>query len=313
MVDKANDIRQNDALKLMYLATDGHGWSSVDRTEVTVPEATTGAPEAPRYLGRPGGRIAYDVAGEGPLVVCVPGMGDLRSVYRFLGPALVEAGYRVATMDLRGHGDSDATFAAYDDVAAGTDVIALVAELGGRPAVLVGNSMGAGAAAWAAAEASDLVSALVLIGPFVRNAPVSRGAALAFRLALLRPWGPAAWNAWYARLYPGRAPADLAAHRVRIRESLRRPGHWGAFIATTHTSHAPAEARLAEVTGRTLVVMGERDPDFRDPAAEAAFVAGRLGGRVLIVPGAGHYPHAEYPEIVAPAIVDFLAGEARHA
>ncbi|HYM84544.1 MAG TPA: alpha/beta hydrolase, partial [Candidatus Dormibacteraeota bacterium] len=32
------------------------------------------------YHGRPGGRIAYDVAGEGPLVVCVPGMGDLRSV-----------------------------------------------------------------------------------------------------------------------------------------------------------------------------------------------------------------------------------------
>ena len=36
-------------------------------------------------------------------------MGDLRSVYRFLAPELVGAGYRVATMDLRGHGDSDAT------------------------------------------------------------------------------------------------------------------------------------------------------------------------------------------------------------
>ena len=40
-------------------------------------------------------------------------MGDLRSVYRFLAPALVEARYRVATMDLRGHGDSDATFERY--------------------------------------------------------------------------------------------------------------------------------------------------------------------------------------------------------
>ncbi len=29
------------------------------------------------HLRRPEGRIAYDVAGDGPLVVCLPGMGDL--------------------------------------------------------------------------------------------------------------------------------------------------------------------------------------------------------------------------------------------
>ncbi len=76
---------------------------------------------ATRYLERPEGRIAYDVTGEGPLVVCVPGMGDLRSVYRFLVPELATVGFRVATMDLRGHGESDATFTTYDDVAAGGD------------------------------------------------------------------------------------------------------------------------------------------------------------------------------------------------
>lgn len=266
-----------------------------------------------RFLDRPGGRIAYDVAGAGPLVVCIPGMGDLRSSYRFLAPALVAAGYRVVTMDLRGHGDSDATFSAYDDVAAGTDVVALLTEVGSGPAVLVGNSMGAGAAAWAAAEAPDLVAALVLVGPFVRNPPAGRAAGLLFRLALLRPWGPAAWNAWYARLFPGRAPADLAAHRARIRESLRRPGHWRAFSATTHTSHAPVEARLDEIGARTLVVMGDRDPDFADPRGEAAYIAGRLRAAVVMVPGAGHYPHAEYPEVVTPAILEFLGGAATHA
>jgi pimeloyl-ACP methyl ester carboxylesterase len=44
------------------------------------------------------------------LVVLVPGTSDLRASYRFLAPALKEAGYRVACTDLRGHGDSDATF-----------------------------------------------------------------------------------------------------------------------------------------------------------------------------------------------------------
>jgi pimeloyl-ACP methyl ester carboxylesterase len=281
--------------------------------ESDMSEQTTRAPSGTRFLDRPGGRIAYDVEGAGPLVVCVPGMGDLRSVYRFLAPSLVEAGYRVARVDLRGHGDSDATFDAYDDVATGSDLVALVRELGEGPAVLIGNSMGAGAAAWAAAEVPEVVASLVLVGPFVRDVPVGRGAELAFRLALLRPWGPAAWNAWYARLYPGRKPDDLDAHRARIRASLRRPGRWAAFAATTHTSHAPVEARLNEVRARALVVMGDRDPDFPDPGAEAALVADRLGGRVLMVPGAGHYPQAEFPEIVAPAVLEFIRSEARDA
>jgi pimeloyl-ACP methyl ester carboxylesterase len=265
--------------------------------------STTGST---RYLARPGGRIAYDLTGDGPLVVCVPGMGDVRSSYRRLAPALAASGYRVATMDLRGHGDSDTTFETYDDVAAGTDVLALIAHLDSGPGIVVGNSMGAGAAAWAAAEAPEQVAALILIGPFVRNPPSSRAAAWLFRLMLLRPWGPAVWNAWYGRLFTGRKPADLDAHRARIRASLRRPGGWRAFVATTRTSHAPVEARLDAVTAPTLVVMGDRDPDFGDPTGEAGFVAERLGGQVVMVPGAGHYPHAEYPEVVEPAIMGFI-------
>lgn len=270
-------------------------------------------PERPvtEFLDRPGGRLAYDVTGEGPLVVGVPGMGDLRSVYRFLAPALVDAGYRVATMDLRGHGESDATFERYDSPATGSDIVALLRELDGGPAVVIGNSMAAGSAVWAAAEEPDLVAGLVLTGPFVRNAPVGRLAELSFRLALMRPWGPRAWNAWYARLYPGRRPDDLDVHRARIRESLARPGRWDAFIRTSHTSHAAAEARLDAVEAPVLVVMGDRDPDFGDPAAEARFIGERLGGRVLVVPNAGHYPQAEYPEIVTPEVLRFLGEDAR--
>jgi pimeloyl-ACP methyl ester carboxylesterase len=276
------------------------------------PADSPAADDAPttQFLDRPGGRVAYDVRGDGPLVVCLPGMGDVRSVYRFLVPELLGAGYRVATMDLRGHGESDTTFDAHDDVAAGGDVLALVRELGG-PAFIVGNSMGAGAAAWAAAGAPDEVSGLVLAGPFVRNPPTGRFAALAFRLALMRPWGAVAWNAYYPSLYPGRKPVDLDQHRARIRASLRRPGGWRSFAATTHTSHAPVEARLADVQAPVLVVMGEKDPDFADPAVEARFVADRLRARVVMIPNAGHYPQAEFPEITGPAIVEFLDQAAR--
>ena len=260
----------------------------------------------PRFLARPGGRIAYDVHGDGPLVVAVPGMGDLRSTWRHQVPALVAAGYRVAAMDLRGHGDSDTTFEAYDDVAAGTDILALIAELGG-PAVVVGNSMAAGAAAWAAAESPASVAGLVLVGPFVRNPPSNAAGALMFKLLLLKPWGPAAMAAWFGKLHAGTKPADLAAHTAEVKAALARPGHWAAFRQTARTTHAPVEARLGEVHAPTLVVMGDQDPDFKDPAAEAAWIAERVGGDVVMVPATGHYPQSQRPDLVNAAILPFLA------
>jgi len=258
------------------------------------------------FLQRPDGRIAYDVSGTGPLVVCLPGMGELRSSYRATVPALVAAGYRVAAMDLRGHGDSDTSFPRYDDVAAGEDALALVEHLGG-PAVLLGNSMGAGAAVWAAAERPELVTGLALLGPFVRNPPTGRLMAAVFRVLMAPLWARIAWIAYLPSLSPGRKPDDYAQHRREISDSMRRKGYARAFSRTTRTSHEPAEARLGEVRRPTLVVMGERDPDFGDPAAEARWIAERLHADVLLVPDAGHYPQVERPDVVNPALVDFCA------
>ena len=155
------------------------------------------------YLGRPEGRIGYDVAGGGSLVILVPGMGDLRAGYRFLAPALRAAGYRVACTDLRGHGDSDATFTSYGDQETAGDVIALLEELGG-PAVVVGTSMGAGAAAIAAAERPELVRGLVLAGPFVRNPKTSPMRRLLLRVAMAPPWAAISWKSCLPKLYAGR-------------------------------------------------------------------------------------------------------------
>lgn len=259
-----------------------------------------------QHLSRDGGSVAFDVAGDGPLVVAVPGMGDLRSSYRFLAPRLVAAGFRVATLDLRGHGESSTAFAAYDDVAAASDIVALIEHLGG-PAIVLGNSMGAGAAVVAAADRPDLVDRIVLLGPFVREVPMPPGVGLALRLALLRLWGPRFWRFWHRRLFPSAVPADHDAYQRRLIASLTRPGAWRAFQQTARTSHLPAEQRLDRVAAPALVVMGGADPDFPDPAAEAQLVAGRLDGQVVVVPGVGHYPQAEAPDVVAESVLAFLA------
>ncbi|GIG89843.1 alpha/beta fold hydrolase [Plantactinospora endophytica] len=255
-----------------------------------------------RFLRRPDGRLAYDLwDGEGPLVICAPGMGELRQSYRLLVPKLVEAGHRVAVLDIRGHGDSDATFSGYDDVALASDLLALVDELGG-PAFLVGNSMGAGASVIAAADAPEKVRGLALLGPFVRQPAGAALLGLLFRVMLVRPWGPAAFLGYYPKWLPGTKPEGYPEHLARVRDNLRRPGHWRAFVQTTRTSHEPARQRLPEVSAPAVVVMGAADVDWKDPEAEARWIGGQLGAEVVMAPGVGHFPQVQAPDLVAAAV-----------
>jgi pimeloyl-ACP methyl ester carboxylesterase len=259
-------------------------------------------------LERPDGRIAYDdTGGSGPLVIAVPSLGDLRQEYRFLRPQLVDAGYRVVTMDVRGHGGSSTGWPDYSAVAVGSDIVALADQLQAGRAIVIGTSMAAGAAAWAAAEQPESVAGLVLVGPFVRDIPASPLQTAALKLLINRPWGPAAWSLYYKSLYPTSPPADLTDYRAALKANLKQPGRFDALKQMIWASKAPVEQRLAEVSAPVLVVMGSKDPDFKDPAAEARSVAERLRGTVAIIDGAGHYPHAEMPEQTGATILSFLS------
>jgi pimeloyl-ACP methyl ester carboxylesterase len=263
-------------------------------------------------LDRTGGRIAYDVQGSGPLVICAPGMGDIRQTFRYLVPALIEAGYRVATFDLRGHGESDTTFATFDDEAEASDIVALAEHLG-SPAVVVGNSMGSAAGVIAAARRPELISSLVLVGPFVRNPRLNPFSTAVMRVATAAPWAAGVWKAYLPSLYAGRKPADQVEFAAQANAAMRRKGYATTFSKTSHLSHNPAEAALPGVHTPVLIVMGELDPDFSKPAEEAAWIAQQLGGEIVMVPDAGHYPQSQQPEIVNPAIVAFLAKQSRSA
>ena len=263
------------------------------------------------FLERDQGKIAYeDSGGSGPLVVCAPGMGDLRSVYRFVLPAFVERGYRVVTMDVRGMGDSTVAWSDYSESGIGSDIVGHVEQLQGGPAILFGNSISAGAAVWAAAEAPQLVTGLVLVGPFVRQVPISRLKILLFRVALARPWGASTWaNHQANRLYPSGKPKDMDRYRHILLSKLREPGRMRAFQKMAGTDHRAAEARLSRVRAPVLIVMGTADPDFPDPRAEAVLLAGRLHGTAVLLDGAGHYPQAEMPEAFSAKVLDFLTRE----
>jgi hypothetical protein len=52
--------------------------------------------------------------------------------------------------------------------------------------------------------------------------------------------------------------------------------------------------------------MGSKDPDFKNPESEAKWVAENLKGTYTMIENAGHYPHAEMPEVTGPFILDFI-------
>lgn len=257
------------------------------------------------HLQRPEGRIAYDLYGSentGTLVVCVPGMFDHRASFRFVGADLAAAGYRVAAMDLRGHGDSDTTFGAYDTHAAADDAIALAEELDGERVIMVGNSLGAGAATYAALERPDLVAGIALLGPFLRPPNPNAAMRIVTRILLTRPWAPRALTLFYDKLHAGRTPEGHDEQKARILRMLRPADRFRA-IHTTITS--PQETIDATgLTARAIVVMGELDPDWKDPRAEADWVTSVVNGRLVMVPDCGHYAQSQRPDVVVPAVID---------
>ncbi|MBS2966172.1 alpha/beta hydrolase [Actinocrinis puniceicyclus] len=265
-----------------------------------------------RFLEIDGGRIAYDdtadldgPAARRPLVICTPGLGDTRATYRHLRPLLAGAGYRVVTVDLRGQGESTAVWADYSTPAVAADIVALARHLDAGPVVLLSNSYTGGPSFIAATQAPDLVAALVLTSPFARHRPPLSAPLRAAQFAVGRV--TAGWIGYWSSLFKTRKPADFAAARKALAASMREPGRMAALRGMLASSQAPGEAAAPLVRCPVLVVMGTRDPDFKDPAAEGALVAGLVrDGRVHLVEGAGHYPQTEFPRETADAVVPFI-------
>lgn len=260
-----------------------------------------------QYFERPEGILAYsDYGGNGELVLMLPGMGALRSEYRFLAPKVSEAGYRAVAVDLRGHGESSVPWKAYDVPSTGDDILALIEHLEAKTAHIIGTSFAAGAAVWAAAERPDRIRSLILIGAFVRDAKMNPIMRALFWLMVSNPWRVRTWAMYYGTLYPTRKPADFTDYVSRLTKNMAEPGRFSAATALGHSSRQPSAERLQNVKAPTLVIMGTRDPDFADPVAEGTFIAEQTGGNLELVEGAGHYPQTEMPEKVAPIIIEFL-------
>ncbi|HET9847540.1 MAG TPA: alpha/beta hydrolase [Candidatus Dormibacteraeota bacterium] len=262
---------------------------------------------ATQFLNLPGGRLAYDDIGTGPLIVATPAMLDLRSELRFLVPLLVRAGFRVVTLDQRGLGETSGEWPAYGSIPLADDLVALIRHLDAGPAIIYGTSNGAAAAVYVAAEYPELLRGIVLAAPFVRDGKLSwiqRRLTSVMRIPFLTlPIYMSYFPNWEPRR--PRVP-DFNEHVAKLKANLSEPSRRRVIREYLfHQTHREAEARLGKVRTPSLVIMGSADIDWPDPQAEAKWIVSRLGSQLLMLDGAGHHPHVEYPEEVANAVVNF--------
>ena len=101
--------------------------------------------------------------GRGPTVVLIHGGCMSHRVWELQVESLLDAGYRVVTPDLRGHGDSDKPVSPYTAEMHARDVVALVDALEVDEFSLVGWSLGATVSATVAATAGDRLRDLALV------------------------------------------------------------------------------------------------------------------------------------------------------
>ncbi|GAA2092356.1 alpha/beta hydrolase [Microlunatus panaciterrae] len=263
------------------------------------------------------------LAPDRPLVLLLHGFGEFWWAWRHQIPALDEAGFAVAALDLRGYGASDKTPRGYDPLTTAGDIAGVIRSLGHGTAVLVGHDWG-GIAAWSTvAYAPAQVRGLVSVAaPHPLAYPWRHGLRdLAFFQIPLLPERRimAEDGAFIENLHRSRtAPASLfpnAAEARRYRDALMLwPSphcaleYQRSFVRNQVRSAGRSYRRALHATfaGPVLSVHGQLDPIV--PLAAMAAAGPYIDGphTVIDLPRVGHLPHEEAPELFTAALLQWL-------
>lgn len=267
---------------------------------------------------------------EAPPVVCVHGLGGSHANWHDLGPLLAQHS-RVYAVDLAGHGRTPRAGRSAS-VRANCELLGRFLEQEvGRPAVLLGNSMGAAISILHAAQHPEHVAGLALIGPalprtrtYVPNRALARQVALfavpglAERsLARRRDrLGPQAFVQATLALTcadPGKVSAEFREVAVELCAEAANGPDADAAVSEAARSvgllvarAASYRALLASVTAPAIVLQGERDRLV--PASGVRQLAGlQPGWAVHLLDGLGHVPQIEDPARTADLLLPFLS------
>lgn len=271
-----------------------------------------------RFRGFQGIQLTADVGGDpsNPPVILLHGGGQTRYSWGRAAQELVQAGYHVISLDLRGHGDSDwAVHGDYSISAFTEDLHAVISTLE-QPPALVGASLGGVASLLCIGESEQSpASALVLIDVVPRMAAEGikhigdfmRGNLDGF--ATLDEAADAV--ARYLPDRPKRSSPEGLLKNLRLKEDGRYYWHWDPAFQSDDTRGRSQdmfermETAAARVTVPTLLVRGKQS-DVVTPEGAQLLLELIPQAEFIDVEGAGHMVAGDKNDVFNRAVEGFL-------
>jgi pimeloyl-ACP methyl ester carboxylesterase len=268
-----------------------------------------------------GHRRAFRIAGSGPAILMIHGVGDSSATWGSVHAKLAQR-FTVIAPDLLGHGDSDKPRADYSLSAFANGMRDLLVTLGIDRVTIIGHSLGGGVAAQFSYQYPDFVERVVLVA----SGGVSSSVSHALRLAAL-PMGaealavlrvPGAMST--LRLFGRAAKSVLGSTQIgrdlpdllQLVERLRDPAALSAF---SHTLRGVVDCHgqfvtmldrsyLMESVPKQLI-WGMDDPII--PASHARIAHEAMpGSQLTIFEDSGHMPHHDHPDRFVETVERFI-------
>jgi len=257
------------------------------------------------YVEAGEGRLYYDTAGHGPVVVLIHDGLVHRETWESQFPLLART-HHVIRYDRRGYGRSDIPAKPFSNV---EDLHTLLTSLKVERATLIGCSMGGLLSIQYTLAHPERVSGLILVGPIVSGYGFSDH----FRARGDRGKpGPEATVEQQIEYWTTTDPWIMApgstGARHRMKELLAaNPRNLTLPYNLLRGPKEPAAGQLSRISTPTLIIVGEQDiPDVH--AHAGVIEAGIPGARRVVMTGAGHLVHMEVPDAFNRIVLEFLAG-----
>ena len=257
-------------------------------------------------------RTVVEDEGDGPVVVCVHGLGGSSNTFTPLMPVL--ARHRVIRVDLPGSGRSFDT----EGPLSVDRFVRVLADACSRLKVTrahwVGHSLGTIVCQHLAVAHPQLVASLCLFGPLIAPSDAARSGILA-RATKARE-GMAGMHEIVLSLVGAALSSDtrlrLPLAVAYVRESLMRQSPEG-YAQTCEALAGVQAAAVDRITSPTLLVTGDEDAVAPPQAVQA--MASKLHSvsskRVVVLPRCGHWTPIERAEECQRELREFLATQSR--
>jgi pimeloyl-ACP methyl ester carboxylesterase len=251
--------------------------------------------------------IGYEDNGSGQPLLFIHGYPLNRTMWEPQIAGLADVA-RVIIPDLRGYGESDPVPGPYSMEMLADDCSALLDAIGvTQPVVVCGLSMG-GYVTFAfyrkyAARVAGLILAATRAG--VDSAEGKAGRTKSAELAREQGSGPIVETMLPKMLSPQsyQARPELVARVRRILASASVEGIVGALLAMRE--RPDSTPTLAQI-GRSALILHGADDQLISPQEAQAMRAAIKASQLRMVPGAGHLPNLEQPELFNDAVREFL-------